>query len=136
MLKLADGRRLSFLLESVEGGAVRGRYSIIGLDPDIVWRAFGNRAEINRNPATRPDAFQSEVEPTLASLRTLLAQSRIDLPEGLPPMAAGIFGYMGYDIVRLVEHLPNVGPDVSAFSLNESDPFVSESGDAGFFFAS
>ncbi len=111
MLKLAGGRRLSFLLESVEGGAVRGRYSIIGLDPDIVWRAFGNRAEINRKPATEPDTFETEVEPTLASLRTLLAQSRIELPEDLPPMAAGIFGYMGYDIVRLVEHLPNVGPD-------------------------
>ena len=111
MLKLSSGRRLSFLLESVEGGAVRGRYSIIGLDPDIVWRAFGNRAEINRTPATAPDAFEPEVEPTLTALRTLLAQSRIELPDDLPPMAAGIFGYMGYDTVRLIEHLPNVRPD-------------------------
>src|ERR1051326_339625 len=38
----------SFLLESVEGGAVRGRYSIIGLEPDLVWRATGAQAEISR----------------------------------------------------------------------------------------
>ena len=48
MLKLGEGRPLSCLLESVEGGAVRGRYSIIGLAPDVVWRASGERAEINR----------------------------------------------------------------------------------------
>ena len=48
MLKLTDGRPHCFLLESVEGGAVRGRYSFIGLKPDILWRCFGDRAEINR----------------------------------------------------------------------------------------
>jgi anthranilate synthase component 1 len=112
MLKLAGGRPLSFLLESVEGGAVRGRYSIIGLEPDLVWRAFGNRAEINRSPAQTPDAFTPEALPTLASLRALLAASRIELPPDLPPMAAGVFGYMGYDMVRLVEHLPAEPPDV------------------------
>ena len=55
---------------------------------------------------------QHEVAETLQSLRQLLAESRITLPEGLPPMAAGIFGYMGYDTVRLIENLPNVRPDV------------------------
>ena len=112
MLKLSRGRPMSFLLESVEGGAVRGRYSIIGLEPDIVWRAFGDRAEINLNPAASPDGFAAEPEPTLASLRQLLARSRIKLPAELPPMAAGVFGYMGYDTVRLVEHLPDEPPDV------------------------
>ena len=111
MLKLSRGRPMSFLLESVEGGAVRGRYSIIGLDPDVVWRAFGNRAEINTCPAENPDAFTAESEPTLASLRALLNRSRITLPSELPPMAAGVFGYMGYDTVRLVEHLPHMPPD-------------------------
>lgn len=47
-LKVGDGKPLSFLLESVEGGAVRGRYSIIGLDPDLVFRTVGTTAEINR----------------------------------------------------------------------------------------
>ncbi len=102
---------MNFLLESVEGGAVRGRYSIIGLAPDLVWRASGNAAEINRTPATARNAFVSEGKPTLDSLRALLAESRLEVPEDLPPMAAGIFGYMGYDTVRLIEHLPDPRPD-------------------------
>lgn len=112
MLKLSRDRPMSFLLESVEGGAVRGRYSMIGLEPDIIWRAFGNSAEINRNPAGAPGQFAKEKADTLASLRALLAESKIDMPADLPPMAAGVFGYMGYDTVRLVEHLPNINPDV------------------------
>ena len=50
MLKLAAGRSDCFLLESVEGGAVRGRYSIIGIEPDLIFRAVGDKAEINTDP--------------------------------------------------------------------------------------
>jgi len=59
-LKLAAGRPMSFLLESVEGGATRGRYSVIGLEPDLVWRAEGDKAFINRNPIAKPDAFRED----------------------------------------------------------------------------
>ena len=111
MLKLCDGRPMSCLLESVEGGAVRGRYSIIGINPDIVWRAFGDKAEVNRSPQSDLQAFEPDKLPTLKSLRALLAQSRIDLPAELPPIAAGVIGYMGYDTVRLVEHLPDQRTD-------------------------
>jgi anthranilate synthase component 1 len=111
-LKLSDGRAVSCLLESIEGGAARGRYSIIGLMPDVVWRTFGDRAEINRQAHIRPDAFEPEAEPALKSLRGLLARSRIDLPPELPPIAAGIIGYLGHDTVRLIERLPNVPTDV------------------------
>ncbi len=110
-LKLANNRPNSFLLESVEGGSVRGRYSIIGTEPDIIWRATGNQAEINRSPKTHPDRFIATKEDTLSSLRTLLTESQIDLPAALPPMAAGVFGFMGYDTVRLIEHLPVEKPD-------------------------
>jgi anthranilate synthase component 1 len=106
MLKLADGRAYSFLLESVEGGAVRGRYSMIGIKPDLVWRSSGDRAEINRRFRADTSAFEPCPDGALASLRKLVAESRIDLPPGLPPMAAGLFGYMGYDMVRLMERLP------------------------------
>lgn len=109
-LKLADGQPMSFLLESVEGGAVRGRYSIIGLKPDLIWRCRGDAAEINRSARTEPDAFQPDGT-AFDSLRRLIAESRIDLPETLPPMAAGLVGYMGYDMVRLVETLPDANPD-------------------------
>src|SRR5687767_7528500 len=105
-LKIAGGRPMSFLLESVEGGAVRGRYSVIGLDPDLVWRANGTEAEVNRVARSKPDAFTRCNEPPIAALRALIAESRIELPENLPPMAAGVFGYLGYDTVRLLEDLP------------------------------
>lgn len=112
MLKLAAARPNSFLLESVEGGAVRGRYSIIGLDPDLIWRCHGDRAELNRTALVDPDGpFATCEGDPLAALRDLLAESRIELPEDLPPMAAGVFGYMGYDTVRLMEHLPADKPD-------------------------
>jgi anthranilate synthase component 1 len=110
-LKIAGGRPMSFLLESVEGGAVRGRYSVIGLDPDLVWRAAGRKAEINRTARSRPDAFEPCAGPPLDALRALIAESRIELPHDLPPMAAGVFGYLGYDMVRLMEDLPAPNPD-------------------------
>ncbi len=113
MLKLARNARFSFLLESVEGGAVRGRYSIIGLNPDIIWKVEGAKASLNRKALADPDGpFAGESADPLTSLRNLLAESQIKLPEDAPPMAAGVFGYMGYDCVRLMEHLPNVNPDV------------------------
>src|SRR5436853_1746973 len=105
-LKVAGGRPMSFLFESVEGGAVRGRYSIIGLEPDVIWCANGARAEINRAVRAKPDSFAPCPEPPLVALRALIAESRIVLPEKLPPMAAGLFGYLGYDMVRLMEELP------------------------------
>jgi anthranilate synthase component 1 len=100
-----------FLLESVEGGAQRGRYSMIGLDPDLVFRSNGARAEINRRPAQDREAFIALEKPPLEALRDLLAESRIDLPAGLPPMSAGVFGYLGYDMVRQMERLPPAKPD-------------------------
>ena len=102
---------MSFLLESVEGGAVRGRYSIIGLEPDLVFRVNGRQADINRTPLSDPDAFAPLREAPLAAMRAFIGESRIALPDALPPMAAGVFGYLGYDMVRLLEDLPAHAPD-------------------------
>jgi anthranilate synthase component 1 len=110
-LKLGGGKAMSFLLESVEGGAVRGRHSIIGIEPDLIWRSNGRKAEVNRSARAKPDAFTPCPEAPLDALRALVAESRIDLPESLPPMAAGVFGYLGYDMVRLMENLPAPNPD-------------------------
>jgi anthranilate synthase component 1 len=110
-LKIARGRPMSFLLESVEGGAVRGRYSIIGIEPDLMWRANGTNAEINRSPRRTPEVFERCPQPPLEALRALVAESRITLPDSLPPMAAGIFGYLGYDMVRLMEELGSAKED-------------------------
>ncbi len=111
-LKLAGDRPNSFLLDSVEGGAIRGRYSFIGLRPDLIWRCFGDKAEINRQALESSTTFEPCAMGAIASLRSVVAESFIELPRGLPPMAAGLVGYMAYDTVRLVEHLPNVNPDV------------------------
>ncbi len=113
MLKLARDEKYSFLLESVEGGAVRGRYSIIGMRPDLIWRSNGEHAEINRTAiADTESGFRACGEPPLEALRSLLEESRIELPEDAPPMASGVFGYMGYDMVRQMERLPSENPDV------------------------
>ena len=110
-LKIGHGKPYAFLFESVEGGAFRARYSIITLNPDLVWRCRGDHAEIARDAAIAAERFEPQAGGALDSLRDLLAASRIELPLGLPPMAAGVFGAIGYDMIRLVERLPNVNPD-------------------------
>jgi len=111
MLRLASYEPFAFLLESVEGGTTRGRYSVIGMAPDLIWRSSADKVEICHDPAATPRIFSKTATPSLKSLRELLNESRIDLPEDLPPMAAGVFGYMGYDTIRLIEDLPNENED-------------------------
>ncbi len=111
MLKLTEGRPYSFLLESVTGGDVRGRYSLIGMKPDLVWRCYGDRVEINRDARCDLKTFEPLPGKPLDELRALIAESRIDLSEELPPMAAGLFGFMTYDMVRQMERLPDDNPD-------------------------
>ena len=111
MLKLTGAQKDAFVLESVTGGEVRGRYSIIGMKPDLVWRCKGETSGINRMARYDADAFEDASGNPLDVLRALIAESRIELPADLPQAAAGLFGYLGYDMVRLVEHLPNVNPD-------------------------
>src|SRR3990172_6966497 len=91
MLKLAEGRPNSFLFESVEGGATRGRYSLIGLKPDLIWRCRGDRAEINRRARSAADAFEPCPGGVLDSLRDLIPQSRIHTPAAPPPLASPPF---------------------------------------------
>ena len=112
MLKLAEGQTHHCLLESVEGGEVRGRFSVIGLKPNLIWRSRGRDVFINRSPDKTPDEFeqQGDINP-LDSLRTLLDESAMPNTAPLPPMAAGLFGYLGYDMIRHVEVLPDNNPD-------------------------
>ena len=103
MLKLAQPGQGAFLLESVEGGAVRGRYSLLGLDPDLVWRARGDRSELNARYQTDRDAFVAQPGGTLSNLRALVAACRMDVPPELPPALALLVGYLGYETARLCE---------------------------------
>jgi anthranilate synthase component 1 len=108
-LKLAHGQPNSFLLESIEGGAARGRYSVIGYDPDLIWRCRAGQAEIAQGGL---QSYTAEDLPPLESLRRLLAANRLTLPEFMPPMAGGLVGYLGYDMVRQMEALPDKTIDV------------------------
>jgi anthranilate synthase component 1 len=110
MLKLAEAQPFSFVLESVTGGEVRGRYSIVGMKPDLIWECRGETSRVNRAARYDPDGWE-EAGPPLEAIRALLAESRVDLPEDLPAACAGLFGYLGYDMIRLVERLPDVNPD-------------------------
>ena len=110
-MKLAGDQKNAFMLESVTGGEVRGRYSIIGMKPDLIWKCQGSESFINRDARFDDEAFTPVQAPPLEALRALLAESFIDLPEDLPQASAGLFGYLGYDMIRLVEDLPDMNPD-------------------------
>jgi len=110
-MKLAGDQKNAFMLESVTGGEVRGRYSIIGMKPDMIWKCQGSESFINRDARFDDEAFTPVQAPPLEALRALLAESFIDLPEDLPQASAGLFGYLGYDMIRLVEDLPDMNPD-------------------------
>ncbi|MGB3738846.1 MAG: chorismate-binding protein [Pontixanthobacter sp.] len=103
--KLMEDGRGDFLLESVEGGEVRGRYSLLGLAPDLVFRASADRAEINRVWASDRGAFDVCDIGTLPALRALVAECHIDVPLGLPPALSVLVGYFGYETIGLVEKL-------------------------------
>ncbi len=109
-LKLAEGKPNSFLFESVEGGSIIGRYSFLGMRPDLIWRCRGKQAEINRQARFDPESFEPSDKHVLDSLRDLIEECRFELPEGMPPMASCLLGYMGYDTVRLMEDLPDNNP--------------------------
>lgn len=105
-VKLFEDGRGDFLLESVEGGEVRGRYSLLGLAPDLVFRATGADAEINRVWAQDRGAFTALPGGALAELRALVEGCRIDVPAALPGALACLVGYFGYETFGLVEKLP------------------------------
>ncbi|MDO8882338.1 anthranilate synthase component I family protein, partial [Pseudotabrizicola sp.] len=111
MLKLGEARPETFMLESVTGGEVRGRYSIVGMKPDLIWRCNGTGSQINREARFDAGAFHPLEGHPLQTLRALIAECAIEMPDGLPAVSAGLFGYLGYDMIRLVENLPNVNPD-------------------------
>ncbi len=103
MIKLGAEQPYSCLLESVEGGNVRGRFSVIALDPDLIWTCDDKHAF-----RTQPGGEQ--IGPTssdpFTSLRELIEESSLDIPDNLPPMSAGLFGYFGYEMIQFMERIP------------------------------
>ncbi|MGC6517686.1 MAG: anthranilate synthase component I [Candidatus Puniceispirillaceae bacterium] len=111
MMKLSQNMPYACLLESVEGGEVRGRYSIIAISPDLIWRSKGQVVEINDNPEANISLFKrQEGLLPLESLRALIAEGQMADTAPLPSMAAGLFGYFGYDMIRHEEAIPDNNP--------------------------
>lgn len=108
----AGAAAYTFLLESVEGGAQRGRYSMIGLKPDLIWRCVDGTASVWRGAEPGDSDFMDEIDAPLTSLRAMIAEAHIEMADDPPPMATGLFGYLGYDMARLMERLPSTQPDM------------------------
>ncbi|MEY4500971.1 MAG: hypothetical protein RIS52_861 [Pseudomonadota bacterium] len=105
-LKLFEEGRGDFLLESVEGGSVRGRYSLIGLAPDLVFQGDGACCRINRHWQTDRSRFEALEADSLTALKALVRDCRGELPAELPRTVACLVGYFGYETIGLVEDLP------------------------------
>ncbi len=110
-LKLSAGRKNTFLLESVQGGSTKGRYSMIGLEPDIILKVIREKVEISYTAPHASENFEEIQTKPLDALRDLVKLSQAQVPDGLPSTAAGIYGYLGYDMVRHMEELPDDNPD-------------------------
>lgn len=111
MIKLGKSNPYCFLLESMEGGVVRGRYSIIGREPDLIWKCQrGGKASINRDALTDPTAFAASDLSPLDDLKNLLEECSIRGSDQPAPMASGLFGYLGYDMIRYMENIPDKKP--------------------------
>ena len=108
-MKIAKGKPYAFLFESVLGGEQRGRYSFMGFSPDLVWRCYGDKSEVARG--INSSDFKPLGGKPLETFRAVQAESAFKLPNGMPPMASGLFGYMGYDMIRQVEDIPSGNPD-------------------------
>lgn len=105
-LKLIQPGRGDWVLESVESGETRGRYSLIGLDPDLMFEVTGDAARINRDWRRDREAFTPVAAPALQALRDLVAECRFDVPEGLPKALATLVGFFAYETIGLVERIP------------------------------
>ncbi|MEZ5379093.1 MAG: anthranilate synthase component I [Acidimicrobiales bacterium] len=107
-LRLADDLERGFLLESVENGERWSRFSFVGRHPHATLTARGNTVTV---AGDLPGIDVPTDRGILAAVEVLLAELTCPAIDDLPPLVAGLVGYFGYDVVREVEHLPNVPPD-------------------------
>ncbi len=110
MLKLGAELPGSFLFESIAGGERLGRYSFIGIEPGRWFRIQNGVAETS-GTGDFSDAAKESGTP-IEALRRFVNSARAEAPEGIPPMASGAFGYLGYDMIQYVEPVAITKPDV------------------------
>ena len=105
MMKLAKEEKNSFLLESVTGGEIKGRYSVIGMKPDLIWKCNLEESEINRNVLEKSNNFIKQSNPPVSELKSLIKESYLQIPDNLPAMSAGLFGYLSYEMINFVKKI-------------------------------
>ena len=105
MLKLAKDEDNSFLLESVTGGEIKGRYSVIGMKPDLIWKCNLEKSKINRNVLEQESSFTVQTDPPIIALKSLIKESYFKIPSDLPAMSAGLFGYLSYEMINLIKKI-------------------------------
>jgi anthranilate synthase component 1 len=109
-LRIAEGAKYSFLLESVEGGENIARYTFAGANPEEVLRAQGRKCALESKGKPARSIVESDENP-VEKLRSLTTRYHPVRVPGLPPLIAGAIGYFAYDMVRLVERIPDTGRD-------------------------
>ncbi len=95
--------KYSFLFESVEKGSQKGRFSIIGLKPDLIWQCKNNLCTINDLNKNKK-IIKKENDP-LKSLRKLVSSNKVNIPKILPGISSGLFGFLGYEMIQYFENL-------------------------------
>ena len=103
-----DSGNYAFLLESVEGGEQWGRYSFLGSNPSLVFQCKGRLVEVLEGG--RVTRFEAGTDP-LDAVKAILARYRPATVPGLPRFSGGLVGYLGYDLVRFIERLPDRAKD-------------------------
>ncbi len=103
-----DSGNYAFLLESVEGGETWGRYSFLGSNPSLVFRAKGSHLEVLRGAGRE---VLTGLHDPLTGLGHLLGRYRAVGVPGLPRFTGGMVGYLSYDVVRHIERLPALAKD-------------------------
>lgn len=96
----------SFLLESVEGQEKIARFSFLGLDPALIFKASGRRIQILRPHEARERSFFTETSP-LEEVKKIMCGFKAAKVRGLPRFYGGFVGYVGYDMVRFFEDIPD-----------------------------
>ena len=102
LYKFLLAEKNSFIFESVEKGTIRGRYTIIGLNPDKIWDINNNIITLNANG--KKTSIKTN---PLNYINKLIKNFKIEMPNQLPSMASMLVGYFSYDIIRYIEKIPN-----------------------------
>ena len=108
LLKLEKEKYL-FLFESVERGSQKGRYSVIGLKPDLIWECKNGISKIKKS---NEDIIKKKINSDpLDNLRKIIEENKLKIPHNLPSIACGLFGYLGYEMIKYFENVEMIKKD-------------------------